>query len=401
MVNRESIIKMHPLQFRKENEEETMVGRSDIGDFIIVPNIAIEIIELLDSGKNITEVEQIIERKTGTYVDVLSFADTLTNEYKFVHMLDGKETNPKVVKKVYSSKITKEIGRLFFNPVTYFIYFILIVSSLYLIASNSQYRPNITDLFMFDSITYSILILFITRILFGYLHEIGHLLAARANGINSHIQLSHRMFFLTFETDMSSIFLVDPQKRYVPFLAGIIWDLNVMAIGTWVLFMQEVGFIPHSVLLISIIKIINISIIFGLIFQFLFFMNTDLYYVFTTFLNCKNLIHNTHIYFHQFYRELKSKEKEEWKNIYAHEKKVTKWFAWFYIFGVIFIIWFVLFQIKIVVNIVLIEFQQFLVSPLWSMDFFNGILLIFLLVIPFGALIWSWNRSFFVRKQKM
>ncbi|MGE5704932.1 MAG: PqqD family protein, partial [Clostridia bacterium] len=53
-----SILEMHPLDSRLENEEEVLIGRSDISNFIILPTFAVDIIELLDSGWSIERVAQ-------------------------------------------------------------------------------------------------------------------------------------------------------------------------------------------------------------------------------------------------------------------------------------------------------------------------------------------------------
>ncbi|MES9754288.1 hypothetical protein ABWK33_26755 [Bacillus wiedmannii] len=84
-----SQLKMHNLKHRIENDSETLIGRTDISDFIILPNIAIEIINLLDKDYSIQEVQEIIYKDTGEHIDIMDFAHDLIHEYKFVYTVDG------------------------------------------------------------------------------------------------------------------------------------------------------------------------------------------------------------------------------------------------------------------------------------------------------------------------
>lgn len=68
-------------------------------------------------------------------------------------------------------------------------------------------------------------IMFVFGFIFNFLHELGHFYAAKLTKIDSKIKISQRfIFFLTFECDMSSIWLVENKRRIFPIVAGILTD---------------------------------------------------------------------------------------------------------------------------------------------------------------------------------
>ena len=60
-----------------------------------------------------------------------------------------------------------------------------------------------------------------------FVHELAHLIAARAVGVNSRMGISHRLWYLVAETDLTGLWSVTRNQRYLPMLAGMIVDLTV------------------------------------------------------------------------------------------------------------------------------------------------------------------------------
>ncbi|MGE5705063.1 MAG: PqqD family protein [Clostridia bacterium] len=397
-----SILKMHPLQQRKENEEEILIGRPDISNFIILPAFAVEIIEMLDGGNTIEQVEEEMEQRFGEKVDVMSFADDLINEYQFVHLLDNQVVNEKLDSKDHFSWISANTGKLLFNRTAYTVYGLIILSGIgVLIISSGKYFPVYSDIFISSSLTLSLIIAILMGWVFVFIHELAHLMSARSLGIGSRIGLSHRLFFPVAETNMSNIVLIPPQNRYRAYFAGMAWDGVFFSIGMWLLFFADRGVIPLSPAGTSFIKILNLTFLETIAFQFMFFMRTDIYYAFTTKFQCNNLLENTQLFLHKLYRSLNDTEKAVWNTISPHEKNIIRWYSLFYVGGIVWAVFFFLaYNVRQVIDFVLFTWEIMTTSSIGSWVFVDAVILIGLALLPFGVLLWSWYRTLKNRYQE-
>src|SRR5215471_17865569 len=70
----------------------------------------------------------------------------------------------------------------------------------------------------------------ITTLVTVFLHELAHLVAARAANVSSRMGIGTRLWVLVAETDMSGIWLASRRQRCLAFLAGAALDA-VMASG--------------------------------------------------------------------------------------------------------------------------------------------------------------------------
>src|SRR6201999_3517219 len=72
-----------------------------------------------------------------------------------------------------------------------------------------------------------------------FLHEFGHLVATRAVGVNSRMGISHRLWYLVAETDLTGLWSVPRNQRYLPMLAGMIIDITVLSLIVLLLLCQD------------------------------------------------------------------------------------------------------------------------------------------------------------------
>ncbi|WP_088044282.1 hypothetical protein [Bacillus sp. EAC] len=402
-LNKSSRLTMHSLGRRTVNEDETLIGRYDLGDFLIMPNIAVDIIDMFCLGKSIAEVEVITREQLGQDVDVLDFAQDLVYEYKFVFTVDDTIVNPSLNRKDHFRWLSEPISKFFFRKSLYFFYTLLILSSMVIMGFNKKYFPVYSDIFFTKSTTIIILTLVISGWLLTLFHETAHLIAARSLGIGSRFGLSHRLVFAVAETDMSNIVLVEPAKRYRAYFAGMVCDGIIMSMGIWLQFLLDTSFPSIPSFLISVYKLINFILLMRLAFQFMFFMKTDMYYVFATLFKCNNLIDNTKLYLKGLIFNLNNTEKNEWENIEDNEKLViSRMYAWFYIAGSIWGIWyFYQFNIKPLLEVIIRVWNEMKHHSILSIEYFDGIGVIILLLIPFAIVIFSIRRSLKVNREQL
>jgi putative peptide zinc metalloprotease protein len=125
------------------------------------------------------------------------------------------------------------------------------------------------------------------------LHEMAHLVAARAVGVASRFGISHRLWFLVAETDMSGLWTVPREKRYLPILAGPLADATSASLLIFSLFGFRHGWwaLPDSVQTVA--RALLLIFLLSLLWQCFLFVRTDLYYVVSNFFGCKNLLGDT------------------------------------------------------------------------------------------------------------
>ncbi|MFD2444153.1 PqqD family protein [Bacillus sp. CGMCC 1.16607] len=392
----QSKIKMHRLKSRIEDDDEVVIGRVDTGEYILLPKIGIEIIDLLDEGKSIGEVKHIIEERYCEEVDVLDFAKDLIMDYKFAYMLDGIIVNEQDKTKDHLAWIPGKVGDYLFGKMGYMIYIVIILSCLFpLVLSEGMVYPHYSDIFITSYSSINILLTVSISWFFLGIHEIAHLISAKSLGIGSRIRLSHRLFFMVAETNMSNIVLVEPKKRYRAFLAGMALDGMFLSIVFWIQYLHEIGLFSLLPTTLSIFKLLGYIFFMGLSFQFMFFMQTDIYYTITTFLRCNNLIVNTRLFLMmKVKKKLTLHQQSEWEGVSLKEKKVIKWYSWVYVLGISWaIIFFLSYTFPQLIEFYSNSFRSVFKFPFQLWFFIDGIFYLTITSIPFVVVIWSWMRT--------
>lgn len=388
-----STIVMHELAFHKENETEVTIGRTETGTFIVLPNIGHETIEYLQQGKTIGETEQILYQKYAEPIDVSAFVDELIHDYKFVYRLDGIVVNKNVQVKEHFAWIPAKTGRIFFNPLSYLIYFAILLSAACIVIIHPKYIPSYRDFLLASSIPLNVVLSIIAAWFFLFLHEFAHLIAARSLGVKCRIGLGHRLIFPVAETDMSGIVLVSRNKRYGAYTAGMCWDIVFLSSGIWLVWLHDLNLIVFTESVLNMIRLINCHLTALILFQFLFFMKTDLYYVFTNYFHSPNLLEHTFLYFKRFF--IKNTDlTEQWDEITRREKLIIYGFSWFYMVGVLLTAAIlILFQIPNLYRSLTDTIIQISRTSLLSWSFATGMLLIIICLLPNAILVWSWLKS--------
>lgn len=212
--------------------------------------------------------------------------------------------------------------------------------AVYLIFSNPSYFPRATDLFWHTSYAVSIFTAFALSWLFLLKHELAHLLTAKVLGADGDISLSRRLYFLVAETKIVNAFKLKKYQRIFMYLAGILSDLLVFAVGIWLVWLHDLeiwSLAPGMYLLIKQIILLEWM---SMLWQGMFFMRTDIYFVFTEFFNCDNLLENSQrlarniglMVIKIFYPQIKHK-KISLSTIQPNELKIARFYVWFLIAG--------------------------------------------------------------------
>jgi hypothetical protein len=106
-------------------------------------------------------------------------------------------------------------------------------------------------------------------------------LAARRLGVAARIRVSHRMYFVVFETVMDGLVVVPRSKRYLPMLAGMLADLLIVCALTVVAAVASTGDRPVSPVA-GVCLALAFSTLVRFALEFLLFLRTDVYYLICT-----------------------------------------------------------------------------------------------------------------------
>src|SRR6185295_6389412 len=165
-------------------------------------------------------------------------------------------------------------------------------------------------------------------------HEMSHLLAARAAGVKSRIGIGHRLWILVAETDLTGLWGVPKNRRYLPLLAGPLTDLATTSSILLCLYADSRGWIGLPSLAGEILRADFFAYVLQLVWQLFFFVRTDLYYVIAAAFDCKNLLGDTETFLkNQLARLVSSIRTVEQSHIPTRERRVIHAYAVVWLFG--------------------------------------------------------------------
>jgi hypothetical protein len=175
------------------------------------------------------------------------------------------------------------------------------------------------------------------------IHEVAHFLAARAVGVAASFGIGNRLWILVAETDLSGIWTVPRRRRYVPLLAGCIWDAVTASLLLCVLYLNS-RFIPFlSAQTTQVVGAVTFTYFTRILWQCFFFLRTDFYYVFSTAFHCTNLMAHTRLYLSSLLVGLGRGSKQKELNIPHEEVLIVRRYLWFWLFGHVAALWVFLF----------------------------------------------------------
>ncbi|PPK67208.1 hypothetical protein V5P93_003545 [Actinokineospora auranticolor] len=266
---------LHPLTFHADGDEVT-VGRADIGLFGVFPPDGAELLRKLAEGLTPNAAAAWYADEYGETVDIGEFLEILVEFEMLVG--DGEVVAAAVPVR------WRGLGRALFSPVALAVYAVVILGGLAVMIAVPGAAPHARNMFFTESLVVVQLALFFGQVPMLLAHESFHALAGRRLGINSSLSVGRRFYFLVFETKMDGLVAVPRKQRYLPILAGLLADGVVL--GLCALLAAAVG-VGHPIgrvaLAFAFVTLLRV------VWQFYFFLRTDLYYLVCTVLGCNDL----------------------------------------------------------------------------------------------------------------
>ena len=311
-------VRLHTLTMVPEGPD-VMVGRPDVGSYAVFPTEGAEILRRLESGATIGEVASWYEDEFGSTLDVDDYLQTL-HDLEFVV---GGEANdaPAPVKLRW-----QRLGRAVFSWPAWLIYAALIVAALIVMVHDPVLRPSYRNLFFTTHISLIPLTLVGATMPLVLLHESFHALAGRRLGLPSRLSIGRRLVYLVAETRMDALFSVPRRDRYLPFLAGMLADAVVTSVLTLLAAVLRYGEAPTW--LWGLLLAIAFTCVLRLLWQFLFYLETDLYFVISTALRCADLQNTTRYLIRRRFRLLTGRRSlPDDSDPATRDRRIARWYA--------------------------------------------------------------------------
>jgi hypothetical protein len=227
------------------------------------------------------------------------------------------------------------------------------------------------------------------------------MLAGHRQGISSRLGISRRLDSLVFETDLTGLWSIPAKARYLPFLAGMVADILFFSLMTIIASLTYVPGDPYS-FPSSFCLAMAFMTVFLFLWQFYFYLRTDIYYVIITALHCVNLHETTQQYIlNRFYRIIGRPDKMQDESCWpARDRRVARWYAPVFLLGYAFSIGFLLFVgIPIIYSYFLGVLDHLYSAPL-SGDFWDACAFLTLTALELGGVGFLMVRDFKRRKRK-
>ncbi len=330
----ETRVTLYPLVMRLE-DEEYIVGRAETGEFVALPEVGGRIIELFQHGHSLGEAQAQLQQEYDAEIDLDDFVANLV-ELGFVQALDGHRLETAAAPRPNLAWLQARHVRWLFSRPVQFIYLVLLLAAALTLITHPELFPRYQD-FFWSPIT-SLVILVNTAIVMTNLalHELAHLAAARSLGVPARIGLGTRLHNLVVQTDVTGLWAVPRHQRYRVYLAGMAWNLFSISVALLLL-----AYAPLATLARDLLQALVLGVFLGVLWQFEFYMRTDMYFVIMDLLRCHNLFEDSLAY-------LRYRARRLWRRVFpstdaaptnpldhlpTHEQRKVSLYAWFVLIG--------------------------------------------------------------------
>lgn len=303
-----------------------IVGSPHTAEYVEVPELGARIVEWLQQGLDVRECEQRAAELAGEPVDVQDFLSTLADEGLF------ESTTPADASANVAGPRWQSLGTVLFHPLAWAGYGLVALAGPVLLLTVPHLRPSFRDGFPFSTQLLNILVVSLLGMAAVAIHEGAHVLATAALGLRSRLSVSRRLYFLTFQADLTRLWSVPRRLRYGPLLAGVTWDAVVMALALVLeaTLADQLG--PVAVRLLRALVLLQFT---ALIAQTLVFMRTDVYALLVNATGCTTLWATKGALLRRYLRRATPDDERQLADAGPREVTWARRYLWLYVPGVI------------------------------------------------------------------
>jgi len=355
MYSQETVVAVKPF-VRQFDGTEVIIGIIETGVFLAVPAEAVELLDDLAAGKSIGETSDLYQQKHGETPDMNDFLELLeakgflqSHEENTAAAVATKTSPPQT--RYHFSNFPQPLAQRLFSYPTYTLCLALIAAAVYAAYLYPSLIAAPADLYFPDHRALCVTLWVTAGYFTIFLHEMAHLVGARAAGVSSRMGISHRLWYLVAETDLTGLWALPKQKRYMPMLAGILLDAASAALLVLVLLANQSGWLRLPVLAVRVLRALEFTYVMRILWEFFFYVRTDLYYVIATLCNCRNLLGDTRALLrNQVARVIPWMQPIDQSGVPERELRFVRWYALLWLGGRIWAV-FTLFWITVPVAV--------------------------------------------------
>ncbi len=329
---------VHPFT-RQAEGEEIVIGQPETGAFLALPPDAVELLDALASGRTVGEALAQYQERHGEEPDLDGLLEHL-EPYGFVgpaQTASGRREAPgsrRMKKRYHLTGISEPLARLLFGHPALVLYGLIIAAGLAALAARPSILPEWRSFIDPEHLTAMALGVSALALSTTALHELGHLVAARAAGISCTLGLGNRLWVLVAETDMTGVWALPRRQRYLPILAGPLVDAVSVSLLLLALFAESSGWLALPLWVARFARILVFLYLMRLLWQCYFFVRTDFYYAVATALGCKDLLRDTEGFLRNaLARARRRPPVVDQSHIPAHERRVITAYSGIWLLG--------------------------------------------------------------------
>jgi hypothetical protein len=330
-----SVLRLHPLT-RTAQADRVVIGRADTGRFVAIPTVGAQALDLLEAGRTVEEVERAVTPADATDpVDVLGFARSLVR-LGFVAAVDEAPTTPDAAPRTRAAGglvvAPRARARWLFSRGGAAFAAAATVAVVVMLVAVPDVRPHALDVFFLRTPAESLAALTVITYLLAGVHELAHVMGAAALGVPARLRITRRLYFLTFETNLTGLWALPPRRRVGPLVAGMAFDAIVLAV---VLGLRVAGIGPDA--LLAAVALVELA---AIVSQFFVFLRSDVYAVMTALLGCTHLQRTTRLLLRRTFWRLTPDERTTLAASPARDLAVARWYRFVHVAGLLLATWF-------------------------------------------------------------
>jgi hypothetical protein len=332
----DSLVTVRPFTHRRDGDT-VVIGDIDRNVFLAIPAEGLDILDALSAGRTVGETVRLYEEKYDETPDIEDFIAALEDE-GFI----GAETPapPSVEGQTGHWRwrmqwLSQRAAQRLVGWPAMIVYGLISVAGLTLAADDPGLIPKSGGALLFPidfaPLTWATIAIALVGVA---IHEVGHVVAARAAGVPAGVGLGNQLYVLVAQTDMTGIWLAPKRQRYVAFAIGAIIDAVTSSFLVAFLWCARHGVLSVPRWSVLLATSVLLTYIMRIAWQCYFFVRTDGYYIISTAFNCKNLMADTEDYLRNVTARLRRRPRRiDQSQIPAREMKVVRWYAVFWFLG--------------------------------------------------------------------
>lgn len=321
-------IELVPLRMRPDGND-FIIGRPAAGSYLALSHDALVATELLRDGRSIADTRSALSgRHGGEVIRLRPLLQSLLTA-GLVTAVDGVRLPDAVpAGRHHLTRLRRNHVAWLFSLPALGAYLALVGAALAITLGDPRYLPRPADVFVSTDPWINLAALWAVSIAAITTHELAHFAAAAFLGIRARFSLGNRLFFGVAQTDLTELWLVDRNRRYLAYVAGMASDLVLGSAAVVVLWLAGHGIGPLPPALSAGLRLAVLVFACGILWQFNFYLRTDVYYLVANATGCRNLARDARAYLKaRLVRVFSRAQPDPLAGVPANERRFVRVFA--------------------------------------------------------------------------